>query len=178
MQLVSSTNCSALHPWNLIVCFYFLFFRLFEGRSPRKPEKLKTLFCYFRRVTEKSISFILFWAAKQIDEKFNPIKFKNGYTAMMEVFNKRQLAKYTDIRTNGTSYHLYDACQHFFCPELILFNFFLINIYINMYKYICMYIRGVCKIWKYILAPCRYIYIWSVCISLCMCVDINIYMYI
>ncbi|NWT03683.1 PARG glycohydrolase, partial [Mionectes macconnelli] len=36
------------------------FNRLFEGRSPRKPEKLKTLFCYFRRVTEKSISFILF----------------------------------------------------------------------------------------------------------------------
>ncbi|XP_053166848.1 poly(ADP-ribose) glycohydrolase isoform X2 [Hemicordylus capensis] len=29
------------------------FNRLFEGRSPRKPEKLKTLFCYFRRVTEK-----------------------------------------------------------------------------------------------------------------------------
>ncbi|NXK90088.1 PARG glycohydrolase, partial [Formicarius rufipectus] len=37
------------------------FNRLFEGRSPRKPEKLKTLFCYFRRVTEKSISFILFF---------------------------------------------------------------------------------------------------------------------
>ncbi|NWQ75389.1 PARG glycohydrolase, partial [Columbina picui] len=36
------------------------FNRLFEGRSPRKPEKLKTLFCYFRRVTEKSISFTLF----------------------------------------------------------------------------------------------------------------------
>ncbi|NWV99327.1 PARG glycohydrolase, partial [Machaerirhynchus nigripectus] len=54
------------------------FNRLFEGRSPRKPEKLKTLFCYFRRVTEKSISFILFFA-------------------MMEVCNKRQLAKYTDI---------------------------------------------------------------------------------
>ncbi|NWI99158.1 PARG glycohydrolase, partial [Crypturellus undulatus] len=33
------------------------FNRLFEGRSPRKPEKLKTLFCYFRRVTEKSMSF-------------------------------------------------------------------------------------------------------------------------
>ncbi|XP_028915641.2 poly(ADP-ribose) glycohydrolase [Ornithorhynchus anatinus] len=29
------------------------FNRLFEGRSTRKPEKLKTLFCYFRRVTEK-----------------------------------------------------------------------------------------------------------------------------
>ncbi|XP_029466558.1 poly(ADP-ribose) glycohydrolase [Rhinatrema bivittatum] len=29
------------------------FSRLFEGRSSRKAEKLKTLFCYFRRVTEK-----------------------------------------------------------------------------------------------------------------------------
>nr|XP_033798206.1 poly(ADP-ribose) glycohydrolase isoform X3 [Geotrypetes seraphini] len=29
------------------------FNRLFEGRNPRKAEKLKTLFCYFRRVTEK-----------------------------------------------------------------------------------------------------------------------------
>uniref|UniRef100_A0A8C9VHZ0 poly(ADP-ribose) glycohydrolase n=1 Tax=Scleropages formosus TaxID=113540 RepID=A0A8C9VHZ0_SCLFO len=28
-------------------------FRLFEGSSPKKIEKLKTLFCYFRRVTEK-----------------------------------------------------------------------------------------------------------------------------
>ncbi|NWS31897.1 PARG glycohydrolase, partial [Polioptila caerulea] len=68
------------------------FNRLFEGRSPRKPEKLKTLFCYFRRVTEKSISFILL-------------------LTMVEVFNKRQLAKYTDIHTNGTSYHMYDACK-------------------------------------------------------------------
>ncbi|KFO33968.1 Poly(ADP-ribose) glycohydrolase [Fukomys damarensis] len=33
------------------------FNRLFEGRSSRKPEKLKTLFCYFRRVTEKSKFF-------------------------------------------------------------------------------------------------------------------------
>ncbi|NXC47899.1 PARG glycohydrolase, partial [Penelope pileata] len=33
------------------------FNRLFEGRSPRKPEKLKTLFCYFRRVTEKNYIF-------------------------------------------------------------------------------------------------------------------------
>ncbi|NWX96132.1 PARG glycohydrolase, partial [Nothoprocta ornata] len=40
------------------------FNRLFEGRSPRKPEKLKTLFCYFRRVTEKSMSFILLTDAK------------------------------------------------------------------------------------------------------------------
>lgn len=29
------------------------FNRLFEGKNPRKFEKLKTLFCYFRRVTEK-----------------------------------------------------------------------------------------------------------------------------
>ncbi|NXM20133.1 PARG glycohydrolase, partial [Ploceus nigricollis] len=68
------------------------FNRLFEGRSPRKPEKLKTLFCYFRRVTEKSISFILF-------------------LTMMEVFNKRQFAKYTDFHTKGTSYHMYNACK-------------------------------------------------------------------
>ncbi|KAI1231683.1 hypothetical protein IHE44_0007761 [Lamprotornis superbus] len=55
------------------------FNRLFEGRSPRKPEKLKTLFCYFRRVTEKT---------------------------MIEVFNRRQRAHDTDIHTNGTSYHI------------------------------------------------------------------------
>ncbi|KAM4032091.1 poly(ADP-ribose) glycohydrolase isoform 1-T1 [Anomaloglossus baeobatrachus] len=29
------------------------FNRLFEGRNPKKAEKLKTLFCYFRNVTEK-----------------------------------------------------------------------------------------------------------------------------
>ena len=29
-------------------------FRLFEGSSPRKIEKLKTLLCYFTRVAEKS----------------------------------------------------------------------------------------------------------------------------
>ncbi|NXQ58255.1 PARG glycohydrolase, partial [Anthoscopus minutus] len=68
------------------------FNRLFEGRSPRKPEKLKTLFCYFRRVTEKSISFILF-------------------LTMMEILNKRQLAKYADIYPNGISYLMYDACK-------------------------------------------------------------------
>ncbi|NXB17068.1 PARG glycohydrolase, partial [Rhagologus leucostigma] len=73
------------------------FNRLFEGRSPRKPEKLKTLFCYFRRVTEKSISFILFLSCKADT---------NGYAAMMEVCNKSQLAKYTDIHVNRTSYHI------------------------------------------------------------------------
>ncbi|NXF68450.1 PARG glycohydrolase, partial [Ciccaba nigrolineata] len=67
------------------------FNRLFEGRSPRKPEKLKTLFCYFRRVTEKSISFILF------------------LSIMMEVYDKSQLAKYTDIHINVTSSLIDDA---------------------------------------------------------------------
>ncbi|NXJ90124.1 PARG glycohydrolase, partial [Corythaixoides concolor] len=69
------------------------FNRLFEGRSPRKPEKLKTLFCYFRRVTEKSISFILFLN-------------KWLYSIMMELCNKSQLAKYTDIHINVTSSHI------------------------------------------------------------------------
>ncbi|NWU63662.1 PARG glycohydrolase, partial [Pterocles burchelli] len=53
------------------------FNRLFEGRSPRKPEKLKTLFCYFRKVTEKSISF-------------------TDFCTVVKVCNKSQLAKYTD----------------------------------------------------------------------------------
>ncbi|NXX79299.1 PARG glycohydrolase, partial [Urocolius indicus] len=59
------------------------FNRLFEGRSSRKPEKLKTLFCYFRRVTEKSNALFFF------------------YLVMMEVCDKSQLAKYTDIHING-----------------------------------------------------------------------------
>lgn len=32
-------------------------FRLFEGSSTRKIEKLKTLLCYFRRVTQTSKHF-------------------------------------------------------------------------------------------------------------------------
>lgn len=45
---------------SILILLFLAFFRLFEGRSSRKPEKLKTLFCYFRRVTEKSkfLSFI------------------------------------------------------------------------------------------------------------------------
>ncbi|NXV80290.1 PARG glycohydrolase, partial [Atlantisia rogersi] len=61
------------------------FNRLFEGRSPRKPEKLKTLFCYFRRVTEKSMK----------NKIFNPIKFRDGYAA-----SQSQLAEYTDSHVN------------------------------------------------------------------------------
>ncbi|NWU88537.1 PARG glycohydrolase, partial [Upupa epops] len=47
------------------------FNRLFEGRSSRKPEKLKTLFCYFRRVTEKSNPLFSAW----IQETLNAIRF-------------------------------------------------------------------------------------------------------
>ncbi|NXO04943.1 PARG glycohydrolase, partial [Rhinopomastus cyanomelas] len=54
------------------------FNRLFEGRSPRKPEKLKTLFCYFRRVTEKSNP--LFSALLQ--ERCNAVRFQKGYTSL------------------------------------------------------------------------------------------------
>lgn len=35
-------------------CHLLSFLRLFEGPSPRKIEKLKTLLCYFRRVTQTS----------------------------------------------------------------------------------------------------------------------------
>lgn len=36
-----------------VLCF-LISFRLFEGSSSRKIEKLKTLLCYFRRVTQTS----------------------------------------------------------------------------------------------------------------------------
>ncbi|NXG51197.1 PARG glycohydrolase, partial [Psilopogon haemacephalus] len=54
------------------------FNRLFEGRSPRKPEKLKTLFCYFRKLC----------------------------SIMMKVCNKSQLAEYIDTHISVTSYHV------------------------------------------------------------------------
>ncbi|KAJ6661620.1 hypothetical protein lerEdw1_013859, partial [Lerista edwardsae] len=44
------------------------FNRLFEGRSPRKPEKLKTLFCYFRRVTEKKPTGLITFTRQCLQE--------------------------------------------------------------------------------------------------------------
>ncbi|XP_054838574.1 poly(ADP-ribose) glycohydrolase [Eublepharis macularius] len=44
------------------------FNRLFEGRSPRKPEKLKTLFCYFRRVTEKKPAGLVTFTRQCLEE--------------------------------------------------------------------------------------------------------------
>ncbi|XP_004583590.2 poly(ADP-ribose) glycohydrolase isoform X1 [Ochotona princeps] len=44
------------------------FNRLFEGRSPRKPEKLKTLFCYFRRVTEKKPTGLVTFTRQSLED--------------------------------------------------------------------------------------------------------------
>ncbi|XP_075073101.1 poly(ADP-ribose) glycohydrolase [Mixophyes fleayi] len=43
------------------------FNRLFEGKNPRKAEKLKTLFCYFRRVTEKVPTGLVTFTRQSID---------------------------------------------------------------------------------------------------------------
>ncbi|XP_069096766.1 poly(ADP-ribose) glycohydrolase isoform X2 [Pleurodeles waltl] len=44
------------------------FNRLFEGRNPRKAEKLKTLFCYFRRVTEKRPTGLVTFTRQSLQE--------------------------------------------------------------------------------------------------------------
>uniref|UniRef100_A0A8D0GPC3 poly(ADP-ribose) glycohydrolase n=1 Tax=Sphenodon punctatus TaxID=8508 RepID=A0A8D0GPC3_SPHPU len=44
------------------------FNRLFEGRSQRKPEKLKTIFCYFRRVTEKKPTGLVTFTRQSLQE--------------------------------------------------------------------------------------------------------------
>ncbi|KAM6156870.1 poly(ADP-ribose) glycohydrolase isoform 2-T2 [Erethizon dorsatum] len=44
------------------------FNRLFEGRSSRKPEKLKTLFCYFRRVTEKRPTGLVTFTRQSLED--------------------------------------------------------------------------------------------------------------
>ncbi|XP_004716294.1 poly(ADP-ribose) glycohydrolase isoform X1 [Echinops telfairi] len=44
------------------------FNRLFEGHSSRKPEKLKTLFCYFRRVTEKKPTGLVTFTRQSLED--------------------------------------------------------------------------------------------------------------
>uniref|UniRef100_A0A8C6A026 poly(ADP-ribose) glycohydrolase n=3 Tax=Marmota marmota marmota TaxID=9994 RepID=A0A8C6A026_MARMA len=44
------------------------FNRLFEGRSSRKPEKLKTLFCYFRKVTEKKPTGLVTFTRQSLED--------------------------------------------------------------------------------------------------------------
>ncbi|XP_041424523.1 poly(ADP-ribose) glycohydrolase L homeolog isoform X2 [Xenopus laevis] len=43
------------------------FNRLFEGKNPKKAEKLKTLFCYFRRVTEKKPTGLVTFTRQHLD---------------------------------------------------------------------------------------------------------------
>ncbi|XP_063291325.1 poly(ADP-ribose) glycohydrolase [Pelobates fuscus] len=43
------------------------FNRLFEGKNPKKAEKLKTLFCYFRRVTHKSPTGLVTFTRQCLD---------------------------------------------------------------------------------------------------------------
>ncbi|KAM4703493.1 poly(ADP-ribose) glycohydrolase [Rhinophrynus dorsalis] len=43
------------------------FNRLFEGKNPRKAEKLKTLICYFRRVTEKNPTGLVTFTRQHIE---------------------------------------------------------------------------------------------------------------
>ncbi|XP_056285998.1 poly(ADP-ribose) glycohydrolase [Pseudoliparis swirei] len=45
------------------------FFRLFEGSSSRKIEKLKTLMCYFKSVTEQKPSGLVTFTRKGVDER-------------------------------------------------------------------------------------------------------------
>ncbi|OCT72037.1 hypothetical protein XELAEV_180350185mg, partial [Xenopus laevis] len=40
---------------------------LFEGKNPKKAEKLKTLFCYFRRVTEKKPTGLVTFTRQHLD---------------------------------------------------------------------------------------------------------------
>ncbi|XP_018413910.1 PREDICTED: poly(ADP-ribose) glycohydrolase [Nanorana parkeri] len=43
------------------------FSRMFEGKNPKKAEKLKTLFCYFRRVTEKRPTGLVTFTRQSLD---------------------------------------------------------------------------------------------------------------
>ncbi|KAM5140648.1 poly(ADP-ribose) glycohydrolase isoform 2-T2 [Mantella aurantiaca] len=43
------------------------FNRLFEGKNPKKAEKLKTLFCYFRRITEKKPKGLVTFTRQSLD---------------------------------------------------------------------------------------------------------------
>ncbi|KAM9716529.1 poly(ADP-ribose) glycohydrolase isoform 2-T2 [Menidia menidia] len=47
------------------------FFRLFEGSSTRKIEKLKTLLCYFRSVTEQTPTGLVTFTRKRLDKPPN-----------------------------------------------------------------------------------------------------------
>ncbi|CDQ94831.1 unnamed protein product [Oncorhynchus mykiss] len=60
---------------------YFLF-RLFEGSSPKKREKLKTLLCYFRSVIEQKPTGLVTYTRKCLDR---PPNWKNSQNQLTKL---------------------------------------------------------------------------------------------
>ncbi|XP_068161884.1 poly(ADP-ribose) glycohydrolase-like [Antennarius striatus] len=57
-------------------------FRLFEGSSTRKVEKLKTLMCYFKQVTEEKPTGLITFTRKVLDE---PVNWKSSQTRLTKL---------------------------------------------------------------------------------------------
>ncbi|KAM8837494.1 poly(ADP-ribose) glycohydrolase isoform 2-T2 [Spinachia spinachia] len=55
------------------------FFRLFEGSSPMKIEKLKTLMCYFKSFTEQKPTGLVTFTRKSLDK---PVNWKSSQTPL------------------------------------------------------------------------------------------------
>ncbi|XP_028286681.1 poly(ADP-ribose) glycohydrolase isoform X2 [Parambassis ranga] len=58
------------------------FVRLFEGSSSRKIEKLKTLMCYFKSVTEKMPTGLITFTRKSLDK---PLNWKSSQTQLTKL---------------------------------------------------------------------------------------------
>ncbi|KAL6094875.1 parg [Pungitius sinensis] len=58
------------------------FFRLFEGSSPMKIEKLKTLMCYFRSFTEQKPTGLVTFTRKSLDK---PLNWKSSQTQLTKL---------------------------------------------------------------------------------------------
>uniref|UniRef100_A0A3Q1BDS0 poly(ADP-ribose) glycohydrolase n=1 Tax=Amphiprion ocellaris TaxID=80972 RepID=A0A3Q1BDS0_AMPOC len=58
------------------------FFRLFEGSSSRKIEKLKTLMCYFKSVTEQNPTGLVTFTRKGLDK---PLNWKSSQTLLTKL---------------------------------------------------------------------------------------------
>ncbi|KAK9530253.1 hypothetical protein VZT92_011768 [Zoarces viviparus] len=58
------------------------FFRLFEGPSPRKIEKLKTLMCYFKSITEQNPTGLVTFTRKSLDK---PLNWRSSQTRLTKI---------------------------------------------------------------------------------------------
>ncbi|XP_027144942.1 poly(ADP-ribose) glycohydrolase isoform X3 [Larimichthys crocea] len=58
------------------------FFRLFEGSSSRKIEKLKTLMCYFKSFTEETPTGLVTFTRKRLDK---PLNWKSSQTPLTKL---------------------------------------------------------------------------------------------